>query len=256
MTKDSPSPSPGERGRANELRRRNYAKEAPRYDKQMDFWERWLFGSEHRGWACSQAIGDTLEVAIGTGLNLPHYPPDVHLIGVDLSPEMLALAKSSARKIGRTIELKEGDAQNLPFADRSFDTVVCTYALCSVPDEARAISEMKRVLKPGGRLILVDHVRSTVKPILWLQRACEFIPSRTKGEYMTRRPALHVMKDDSVIKAHDRLRAGIIERLVALKPDETGGVARPDRHETRLSGRAQGRISRVFCLRRTSRRTS
>lgn len=189
----------------------------------MDFWERWLFGSDHRGWACSQAIGDTLEVAIGTGLNLPHYPLDVHLTGVDLSPEMLALAKTSAKKMERAIELKEGDAQNLPFADDSFDTVVCTYALCSVPDEARTISEMKRVLRPGGRLILVDHVRSTVKPIYLLQRAYEFIPSRTKGECMTRRPALHAMRDDFGIKAHDRLRAGIIERLVAVSPASSEG---------------------------------
>jgi ubiquinone/menaquinone biosynthesis C-methylase UbiE len=218
MTADSPSPD--KRARATERLRRKYAKEASNYDKATDFWERWLIGSEHRGWACSQAIGNTLEVAIGTGLNLPHYPPDVHLTGIDLSPEMLALAKASAKKIGRTIELKEGDAQNLPFADRSFDTVVCTYALCSVPDEARAIAEMKRVLRPGGRLILVDHVRSTVKPILWLQWVYEFIPSRTKGEYMTRRPALHVMRDDFDIKAHDRLRAGVIERLLALKPGQ------------------------------------
>lgn len=186
----------------------------------MNFWERWVFGSEHRGWACSQALGDTLEVAIGTGLNLAHYRQEVHLTGVDVSPEMLALAETRANDIGRAIELKEGDAQNLPFVDRSFDTVVCTYALCSVPNDARVISEMKRVLKPGGRFILVDHVRSTVKPILWLQKAYEFIPSRTKGEYMTRRPALHVLTGDFDIKAHDRLRAGIIERLVALKRDQ------------------------------------
>lgn len=217
MTADFPSPR---RARATERLRRKYAKEAAGYDEETDFWERWIFGSEHRGWACSQAIGDTLEVAIGTGLNLPHYPPDVRLTGVDLSPEMLALAKTSAKKIESMIELTEGDAQDLPFGDHSFDTVVCTYALCSVPDEARAISEMKRVLRPGGRLILVDHVRSTVKPIFWLQWAYEFIPSRTKGEYMTRRPALHVFRDDFAIKAHDRLRAGIIERLLALKPGQ------------------------------------
>lgn len=186
----------------------------------MDFWERWFFGTEHRGWACSQATGDTLEVAIGTGLNLPHDPIDVRLSGVDLSPEMLAVAKTSAKRIGRAVELKEGDAQNLPFADCYFDTVACTYALCSVPDETRAISEMKRVLRPGGRLILVDHVASTVKPILWLQRVYEFIPSRTKGEYMTRRPALHVMNDDFDVTTHDRVRAGIVERLVALKPGQ------------------------------------
>jgi ubiquinone/menaquinone biosynthesis C-methylase UbiE len=218
MTKDSLSP--GGRARANELRRRKYAKEAPKYDKEMDFFERLLFGTEHRGWACSQAIGDTLEVAIGTGLNLIHYPADVRLTGIDFSPEMLVLAKSRAKKLGRPIELKEGDAQDLPFADCSFDTVVCTYALCSVPDEARAISEMKRVLKPGGRLILVDHVRSTVKPIFWLQRLYEFIPSRTKGEYMTRRPALHVTAANFDIQARNRLRAGIVERLMASKPSD------------------------------------
>ncbi len=210
--------SPGERNRANDLRRRKYAKEASNYDKEMDFFERWVFGTEHRGWGCSQAIGDTLEVAIGTGLNLAHYPADVRLSGVDLSPEMLALADARAKKRRRPIQLREADAQDLPFTDTSFDTVVCTYALCSVPDEARAISEMSRVLRPGGRLILVDHVRSTVKLLYWLQRLYEFIPSRTKGEYMTRRPALHVMNGDFLIVAHDRVHAGVIERLVAAKP--------------------------------------
>jgi ubiquinone/menaquinone biosynthesis C-methylase UbiE len=215
MTADSRSPA--ERTRANELRRRYYAKKSSTYDKQMDFFERRLLGIEHRGWACSQAIGDTLEVAIGTGLNLAHYPAHVRLTGVDLSPEMLALAEASAKEMGRAIELREGDAQDLPFADCSFDTVLCTYALCSVPNEVRAISEMKRVLKPSGRLILVDHVRSTVKPILWLQRLYEFVPSRTKGEYMTRRPALHVMAAGFDIQERDRLRAGVVERLVAVK---------------------------------------
>jgi ubiquinone/menaquinone biosynthesis C-methylase UbiE len=151
---------------------------------------------------------------------LAHYPPDVRLTGVDLSPEMLAQAENSAKKMGRTVELMEGDAQDLPFPDRSFDTVVCTYALCSVPDEVQAISEMKRVLKPGGRLILVDHIRSRIKPIFWLQRLYEFIPSRTKGEYMTRRPALHVMDANFDIQARDRLRAGIVERMIAIKPDK------------------------------------
>jgi hypothetical protein len=78
--------TPEERARAIQVKRRLYAKEAPKYDREADFVERWVFGTEHRGWACSKATGDTLEVAIGTGLNLPHYPLDVSLTGVDLSP--------------------------------------------------------------------------------------------------------------------------------------------------------------------------
>lgn len=203
---------------SNEVKRRFYARQARRYDQEMDFWERRLFGSEHRSWACSRAVGDTLEVAIGTGLNLPYYPPGVHLIGIDLTPEMLAKAQTRARSIGRDIELREADAHDLPFTESSFDTVVSTYALCSVRDEVRVIAEMKRVLRPGGRLILVDHVLSTVKPLFWLQRLYEFIPSRTKGEHMTRRPSLHVIAAGLQIEERDRLRAGVIERLVALKP--------------------------------------
>ena len=131
---------------------------------------------------------------------------------------MLAKAEIRAQDIGREMDLQEADALNLPFDDSSFDTVVCTYAMCSISDEKRAIAEMKRILRPGGRLILVDHVRSTVTPLYWLQWIYEFVPSRTKGEHMTRRPALHVIAAGFEIEESDRLRAGVIERLVALKP--------------------------------------
>ena len=89
------------------------------------------------------------------------------------------------------VTLCEGDAQALPFPDGTFDTVLCTYSMCSVPDEGRTVLEMKRVLKPGGRLILVDHVRSSVAPIYWIQRLMELAPSRGERE-LTRRPITHV----------------------------------------------------------------
>lgn len=212
--------SPDERAEANRLRVRAYAKSASRFDKQMGFCERRVFGTEHRFWACSRARGNTLEVAIGSGLNLPHYPADVRLTGIDLSPEMLELARSRAAELGRLVELREGDAQELPFLDSSFDTVVCTYSLCNVPDEARTISEMKRVLRPAGILILLDHIRSSVKPIFWFQRLVEAVTSRTEGEFMTRRPLNQVQAAGFEIEAHDRLRAGAVERLVAVKPDK------------------------------------
>lgn len=209
--------TPSERANANERRRRQYADEAATYDDESDFTERWLFGPEHRGWACSRANGTTLEVAIGTGLNLPNYPPDVRLTGLDLTPEMLARARSRAADLGIPATFCEGDAQALPFADATFDTVVSTYAMCSVPDERGTVLEMKRVLKPGGRLILVDHVRSSVPPIFWIQRLMELAPSRNDRE-LTRRPITHVLAAGFTIEATDRLRAGIVERLVARKP--------------------------------------
>lgn len=209
--------SNAERAEANERRRQAWAKDAPRYDQAMGFFERRVFGDEHRSWACSQARGETLEVAIGTGLNLEHYPSDVNLTGLDLSPEMLALARKRAEELGLEVALHEGDAQELPFPEARFDTVTCTYSLCNVPDEERAVAEMKRVLKPGGRLILVDHIRSSVRPLLWLQRGLEKLSSK-KEEHLTRRPLEQVKQAGFEVRARDRSRAGVVERLVAIKP--------------------------------------
>lgn len=209
-----------ERDRANARLRRAYARQARRYDRSAELVERWVLVADHRAWVCSHAVGATLEVAIGTGLNLPHYPPDVRLTGVDLSPEMLEQARARASALGRPIQLREADAHDLPFPGGTFDTVVCTYALCSVHDDRRAIAEMARVLVPGGRLILLDHVASTVRPLYWLQRLLDSIESRRSGESWTRRPAMHVPAAGLDIVAGDRLRAGIVERLVAIKPTD------------------------------------
>lgn len=206
--------------RRTEKVRRSWAKQAPRYDKSIGFFERRVFGQEHRAWACSRASGDTLEVAVGTALNLPHYPDGVRLTGIDLSPEMLAIARTRAAETGREIELREADAHSLPFADSSFDTVVCTYSLCNIPDPERAVSEMRRVLLPGGKLILVDHIRSSVRPIFWFQKMIEFFSIRLEGEHMTRRPLEQVKAEGLDVIERERLGPGaVVERLVAIRPD-------------------------------------
>ena len=126
------------------------------YDRQMQFYDRVLLG-DSRPWVCAQATWHSLEVAIGTGLNLPFYPAGVKLTGMDFSPAMLGAAQTRARQLGRTVDLRQADAHALPFPDASFDTVVCTFALCAIPDERRAVSEMTQVLRPGG-LLLADHI--------------------------------------------------------------------------------------------------
>ncbi len=91
---------------------------------------------DSRSWVCGQARGDTLEVAVGTGLNLPFYPAGVELTGIDFSPAMLGVAQTRARQLGRTVDLRQADAHALPFPDALFDTVVCTFALCAIPTNA------------------------------------------------------------------------------------------------------------------------
>src|SRR5215217_8246038 len=103
--------------------KRIYEKQAPRYDRSIAFWEKILFGDGRR-WVCSRARGEVLEVAIGTGRNLAFYPEGVRLTGIDLSPAMLELARERARELGMDTDLREGDAQELPLPDESFDTVV------------------------------------------------------------------------------------------------------------------------------------
>lgn len=103
--------------------------------------------------------GQLLELGVGTGKNFRYYPPFVQATAVDISQGMIKRASKRARRLETPVRLELSDAQNLPFPDRSFDTVVGTLVFCTVPDPLLALKESKRVLKPGGRLILLEHGR-------------------------------------------------------------------------------------------------
>jgi ubiquinone/menaquinone biosynthesis C-methylase UbiE len=197
--------------------KRKWQKEAPTYDRRMGFFERVLF-EDGREWVCSRASGEVLEVAVGTGRNFPFYPAGVRLTGIDLSPAMLEIARKRADELSLNADLRESDAQELPFADASFDTVVCTLSLCNIPDDRRAIAEMKRVLRPGGRLLLLDHVRATSKVWLSVQRVLEPLSWRFSCENLLRRPLEHVLAEGFEVERRERYKAGIVERLSARKP--------------------------------------
>lgn len=190
---------------------------APRYDRDIGFFERVLFDGG-REWVCSQASGAVLEVAIGTGRNLEHYPAGVEVTGLDLSPVMLGIARERAASLSREVSLHEGDAQALPFADASFDTVVCTLGLCGVPDEHEAIAEMHRVLRPGGKLLLLDHVGSHHRLVHFGQSMLEKLSVRMCGDYQTRRPLLLLEQAGFVVHRQERLKLGSVERVAAVKP--------------------------------------
>ena len=139
-----------------ERSRRTWDRMALRYDGDMRRLEPLLFGRHARAEVCRHAGGALLEVAIGTGLNLPHYPPGIRLTGVDLSPVMLAVSGKRAADLGLTVELREAAAERLPFADASFDTVSVAFGLRNMTHKDIALAEMCRVLRPGGKLLVLE----------------------------------------------------------------------------------------------------
>ena len=205
------------RGGETERARRIWDKRARTYDRAIVLFEKLLFG-DGRAWVCSRASGDVLEVAVGTGRNFALYPANTRLTAIELSPRMLEIARARARAVGREVDLREGDAQALQFPDAAFDTVVCTLSLCNIPDDRKAIAEMKRVLRPNGQLLLLDHVPASSGLVRALQRLLEQVTLRLEGEHLLRRPLEHVVAEGFEIERVERLKLGIVERLSARKP--------------------------------------
>ncbi len=201
--------------------RRIYDKSAGWYDRMIGFSEKLLF-REGRAWVCSQAQGDVLEIAVGTGLNLPYYPERVRLTGVELSPVMLEVAQARARELGIEADLRVGDAQTLEFADESFDTVVFTLSLCTIPDDRKAVAEAYRVLRPGGRFLLLEHVRSTRPHMRAVQSALNPLAVRFQADHMLREPLDHLIEVGLEVERLERSRWGIVERVSARKRYEPG----------------------------------
>jgi len=209
--------------------RRLQDKEAPRYDRQMGFFDRILFAGG-REWACAQVDGDVLELAFGTGRNLPYYPADVRLTAIELSPRMLEIGRKRAEELGRNVELRLGDAQALEFEDQSFGTVIITFGLCTIPDDRAATTEAHRVLRPGGRLVLLEHVRSPSPLIRAVQRVLDPLSVRFAADHLVRDPLDYLGSIGFEIEGVQRLKRGIVERVIARKPDggDTDAAPRND----------------------------
>jgi SAM-dependent methyltransferase len=118
----------------------------------------WLTIRDSRDWVCRQARGRTLELGAGTGLNFPWYPGKVDLVAVDLDRECVEVSSGRAHELDRTVRLAVADGQRLPFGNDTFDTLVCTLAICDVDDRATTLAEAYRVVRPGGLLLLLDHL--------------------------------------------------------------------------------------------------
>lgn len=201
-----------------------------RWERQREAWARWAsdydartaglerrYLAATRPWVCGRARGETLEVAAGTGTNLAHYPGDVTLTITERDPDMLAQVRAKASGLGRAATFAEADALALPFADASFDAVVCTYALCGVETVEGALAEMLRVLRPGGSLLLADHVLASAWPVRVLQRGLDLVTGPGQGEYWTRRPLLTLQEMGVSIAESRRQHFGVLECVHALR---------------------------------------
>jgi ubiquinone/menaquinone biosynthesis C-methylase UbiE len=153
-----------------------------------------------------------LEVGIGSGLNLPLYRPSVRsVIGLDPSPELLLMARERAATAPVPVELLEASAETVPLDDASIDTVVTTWTLCTIADAPRALSELRRVLRPGGALLCVS-ARSTVAAPRW----------RLSSQPQDRRPDLWQRFPDR--RADECATAGATHPHVSLRRSRAAGV--------------------------------
>ncbi len=129
------------------------------------------------------AAGRVLEIGIGSGLNLPYYDPKKveRVIGLDPAEEMLAYARRRSETLPFAVEYLVLDGENIPLEGRSVDTVLVTYTLCTIPDAIAALEGMRRVLKPGGRLIFCEHGKAPDESVLRWQRRLNPIWNRIGG---------------------------------------------------------------------------
>ncbi len=135
-----------------------YGSIADDYDRVMRFFERRLF-ERLRGRLIPKATGDVLEIGGGTGANLLLYENARSLMMTDPDPKMIDLAKAKPRRTDIPVSFEIAAAEKMPFPDASFDTVVSTLVLCTVRDPGRTLDEIRRVLRPEGKLLLLEHVR-------------------------------------------------------------------------------------------------
>jgi ubiquinone/menaquinone biosynthesis C-methylase UbiE len=207
--------------------RRLYDDRAATYDRSHGIAERVMLGRFRQAFG-ARLRGETVEVGVGSGLNIPYYSPDVtRAIGVDLSREMLRHARERASQLGIPFALVQADAEALPFPDASFDTVAISLALCTIPDPVKALLELGRVCRPGGRIVMLEHVRSTARPLAAVQKALSPLNERAVGCHLDRETfGLAQSLGFAIDETWSRLFGSV--RLVVARPPNGAVLPSPD----------------------------
>ncbi|MEI8572461.1 class I SAM-dependent methyltransferase [Methylomonas sp. LW13] len=166
--------------------RQRYDRLAPYFDGLEGFLEGLLF-RRLRKKLWSQASGaHILEVGVGTGKNFPFYPDDARITAIDFSPNMLEMARRKQQRKQIAVDLALMDVQALDYADNSFDTVIASFVFCSVPKPRKGLKELYRVCKPGGQVLLLEHVLSSNKALAMMMNLFNPLILNTFGANINR----------------------------------------------------------------------
>jgi len=158
-----------------------------------------------------------LEVGVGTGKNFPYYPSGAEVVAIDFSEKMLARARSRAQRDGVRVELQHMDVQELQFGDDTFDTVADTFVFCSVPDPILGLREIGRVCKPGGKVVMLEHVLSASRLVSLVMNAINPMVVRMMGANINRRTAENVSQSGLTVEQVTDLGLGIFKLIEARK---------------------------------------
>ena len=197
--------------RETELTKKRYNRTSRFYDC-MDR----MFKPELRQKVLGQATGKVLEVGVGTGKNLAFYTTRcIDVTGIDLSPGMLNKAKARVKDTSVPVRLLEMDVQHMIFPDASFDTVVATCVFCSVPDPVKGLQEIRRVCKPGGQVLLLEHVRSDNPLLGKIMDILDPLTVRMMGPHINRRTVENVTTAGLHINSVENQKIKILKYIIA-----------------------------------------
>ena len=195
------------------------------YDQDPDAYHRamstrfsdWLTGGRRR------KVGETvrglvLDVGFGTGLSIPHYPPDARVVGIDASSKMLEVGRRFARERNRQADVVVMDAEHLALPDHVFDSVAFNLCLCTIPDPAAAVREGVRVAKPGAPMVFLEHVRSHLLPVALVEEALNPVMVALQADHMNRRTPDIIKRSGVEVLSIDRWFAGVFNLIIGRAP--------------------------------------
>jgi ubiquinone/menaquinone biosynthesis C-methylase UbiE len=193
-----------------EIIKRRYNRTALFYD-----WMDRMISPALRRKALAHASGKVLEVGVGTGTNLPYYPAGCEVTGIDFSPGMLAKARQKVDLAKVPVTLLEMDAENMTFPDNTFDTVVATCVFCSVPDPVKGLQEVRRVCRPDGKIVLLEHVRSNSPVLGKMMDILNPVSLYLVGSNINRRTVKNIQTADIDILENEDVWGKIVKLIVA-----------------------------------------